>query len=487
MHIVFAASECVPFAKTGGLADVVGALPPELVKLGHQVTVYLPLYKSVRPFLAEEMTFAVRSITIPFPYYNRFAGIVDGGVREGVQYYFVDCPELFDRDGFYGPKGGAGDYGDNAERFGLFCRAVLEAAKQLGVPDIFHVHDWQAALLSIYLRSVYYFDPALRSAGAVLTIHNAGYQGWFPPNTIPQLLLPWDLFTMDKVEQNDTFNFLKGGLVYSDYLTTVSPTYAQEIQTGEFGAGLDPILRKRHWDLRGILNGVDYSHWNPAHDGKLAAHYSPEDLSGKAECRRDLLHAFGLQDVPETTPILGIVSRFATQKGFDFVSQIADQMNDRNLVVVALGSGEPYYENFFKSWAERRPHQVAVQVKYDDALAHKVEAGSDIFLMPSRYEPCGLNQIYSLKYGTVPIVRATGGLEDTVEEWNAAAGTGTGFKFYGYNPQDLLAAIDRALTAFLDKERWHKLMRNGMAKDYAWEHPAKEYVQVYEEVLRRRG
>lgn len=487
MHIVFAASECVPFAKTGGLADVVGALPPELVKLGHQVTVYLPLYKSVRSFLPEDMTFAVRSITIPFTYYNRFAGIVDGGVREGVQFYFVDCPELFDRDGFYGPKGGAGDFADNAERFGLFCRAVLEAAKQLGVPEIFHVHDWQAAMLSIYLRTVYYFDPALRSAGAVLTIHNAGYQGWFPPTTVPQLLLPWDLFTMDKVEQNDTFNFLKGGLVYSDYLTTVSPTYAEEIQTGEFGAGMDPILRKRHWDLRGILNGVDYSQWNPAHDSKLAAHYSADDLTGKAECRRDLLHAFGLENVPDTTPVMGIVSRFATQKGFDFVAQIADQMTDRNLVVVALGSGEPYYENFFKSWAERKPHQVAVQVKYDDVLAHKVEAGSDLFLMPSRYEPCGLNQIYSLKYGTVPIVRATGGLEDTVEEWNAAAGTGTGFKFYGYNPQDLLAAIDRALTAFLDKEGWQKLMRNGMAKDYSWEHPAKEYVQVYEEVLRRRG
>jgi starch synthase len=487
VHIVFAASECTPFAKTGGLADVVGALPPELVRLGHNVTVYLPLYKSVRPFLPEEMAFAARSITIPFPYYNRFAGIVDGGLREGVQYYFVDCPELFDRDGFYGPKNGAGDYGDNAERFGLFCRAVLEASKQLGVPDIFHVHDWQTALLPIYLRSVYYFDPALRSAGAVLTIHNAGYQGWFPPNTIPQLLLPWDLFTMDKVEQNDTFNFLKGGLVYSDYLTTVSPTYAEEIQTAEFGAGLDPILRKRHWDLRGILNGVDYAQWDPTRDPKLAAHYSAEHLEGKAECRRDLIHAFGLENVPETTPVIGIVSRFATQKGFDFVAQIADQLIERDLVLVALGTGEPYYENFFRNFAQRAPHKVAVQIGYDDALAHKVEAGSDMFLMPSRYEPCGLNQIYSLKYGTVPVVRATGGLEDTIDEWNGEAGKGTGFKFYGYNPPDLLAAIDRALTAFQNKDGWQTLMRNGMAKDYAWEHPAKEYVEVYEEVLRRRG
>jgi starch synthase len=232
---------------------------------------------------------------------------------------------------------------------------------------------------------------------------------------------------------------------------------------------------------------VDYSRWDPARDPKLAAHYSAADLAGKVECRKDLLHAFGLADVPDTTPIIGIVSRLATQKGFDFVAQIADRMTERDLVVVALGTGEPYYEHFFRSWAERRPHQIAVQIRYDDALAHKVEAGSDMFLMPSRYEPCGLNQIYSLKYGTVPVVRATGGLEDTVQEWNPVEMTGTGFKFYGYDPQDLLAAIDRALGVFQDKAGWQKLMRNGMAKDYRWEHPAREYVEVYNEVLRRRA
>jgi starch synthase len=487
VHIVFAASECAPFAETGGLGEVVAALAPELVKLGHAVTVYLPLYKSARAFLPEELKFAVRSITIPFPYYNRFAGIVDGGVRDGVQYYFVDCPELFDRDGLYGAKTGAGDYGDNAERFGLFCRAVLEAAKQLGVPDIFHVYDWQAALLPVLLRSVYYFDPALRSAGTVLTVHNAGYQGWFPGKTIEQLLLPWDMFTSDKLEQDNNFNFLKGGLVYSDFVTTVSPTYAREVQTQEFGAGLDAVFRRRSGDLKGILTGVDYGKWNPAHDSNLAAHYSSEDLAGKLECRRDLLHAFGLTNVADSTPVIGMVSRFATQKGLDFVAQIADQIAERELVVVALGDGEPYYENFFRSWAQRRPNQIAVQIKYDDALTHKVEAGSDIFLMPSRYEPCGLNQMYSLKYGTVPVVRATGGLEDTVEEWNAETGTGTGFKFYGYDAQELMRAIDRALTAFQDKFGWRKLMHNGMAKDYSWDGPAREYVGVYEEVLRRRG
>ena len=487
MHIVFAASECVPFAQTGGLAKVIGELPPELVELGHSVTVYVPLYKSARALLPEKLTYAVRSITIPFPYYNRFAGIVDGGLRNGVQYYFVDCPELYDRDGIYGPKDGAADYQDNAERYGLYCRAVLEATKQLGVPDIFHVHDWAASMLAVLLRSVYYFDSALKSAGAVLTVHNAAYQGAFAPKTTEQMLLPWDMFTYDKLEQNDTFNFLKGGMVYADMLTTVSPTYAREILTSEFGAGLDATVRQREADLRGILNGVDYRAWDPARDSKLAAHYSAENLEGKAECRKDLLHAFGLNNVPESAAVIGIVSRLATQKGFDLLMHIAGQLEERNVVLAVLGTGEPYYESFFREWAKRRPHQVAVQLKYDEGLAHKVEAGADIYLAPSRYEPCGLNQLYSLKYGTVPVVRATGGLDDTIEEWNGEAGSGTGFKFHGYDPQGLMAAIDRALGVFADNDRWQALMRNGMAKEFGWEKPASQYVEVYEEVLRRRS
>jgi starch synthase len=484
MHIVFAASECVPFAKTGGLADVVGALPPELVKRGHQVTVYLPLYATVRPHLAGEWKYAVRSITIPFEHYNRFVGIVDGGKRNGVQYYFVDCPELFDRPGLYGTK--EGDYPNNWERFGLFCRAVLEATKQLGVPQVFHVHDWQAALIPVYLRTVYNADPVLSRAGVVLTIHNAGYQGWFPPLITERLLFPWEIFTMDKVEQFDDFNFLKGGLVYSDILTTVSRKYAQEIQTEEFGEKLDGVLRGRAADLRGILNGVDYTQWDPATDGHLTAHYTPDDLSGKQACCADLLHAFGLEKVGDETPVIGIVSRFAQQKGFDLLAKIAGKLTERDVAVVALGSGEPDYERFFRSWAFRNPGQVAVEIGYNDALAHKIEAGADMFLMPSRYEPSGLNQMYSLKYGTVPVVRATGGLDDTIEEWNAERGTGTGFKFEGLSADGLLAAIDRALAAFADKIGWKKLMRNGMARNYSWAGPAKEYAALYEEVARRR-
>ena len=485
MHIVFAASECVPFAKTGGLADVVGALPPELVKLGHQVTVYLPYYATVRRAIEGERKYAIRSLTIPFESYNRFAGIVDGGLRNGVRYYFIDCPELFDRKELYATK--EGDYPDNWERFGLFCRAVIEATKQLGVPQVFHMHDWQAALIPVYLRTVYSIDPALTRAGTVLTIHNAAYQGRFPPLTTERLLFPWEIFTMDKLEQYDTFNFLKGGLVYSDILTTVSRKYAKEIQTAEFGEMLEGVLRGRAADLRGILNGVDYAHWDPATDSHLAARYTPADLTGKQACRADLLRAVGLEKVAGAMPVIGIVSRFADQKGFDLVAKIAERLTERDVIVVALGKGEPRYERLFRKWAFSNPAQVAVEIRYDNALAHKIEAGSDIFLMPSRYEPCGLNQIYSLKYGTPPVVRATGGLDDTIEEWNPEQGTGTGFKFEELSAEALLDAIDRALLAFQNKKGWRRLMLNGMAQNYGWEQPAREYAAVYEEAARRRA
>jgi len=485
LHVVFAASECVPFAKTGGLADVVGALPRELVRLGHEVSVFLPLYTQVRSHLDANPAYAVRSLTIPFRYYNRFAAIVDGGLRDGVRHYFVDCPQLFLRPELYGYSGG--DYPDNAERFGLFCRSVLEASKILGIPDVFHVHDWQAALIPVYLRTLYAADPALSGAATVLTIHNAAYQGAFPPSTTEELLFPWDVFTMDKVEQFNDFNFLKGGIVFSEMVTTVSRKYAREIQTPEFGERLDGTLRSRAADLRGILNGVDYAQWDPATDSYLAARYGPENLAGKRACRADLLRAFGLEHLPSTTPVIGIVSRFAPQKGFDIVARIAAEISSRDLAVVALGTGEPRLESFFRQWARTSPGNVALQMGYDNALAHKIEAGADLFLMPSLYEPCGLSQIYSLKYGTVPIVRATGGLDDTIDEWDAATGTGTGFKFEGYDSKDLLAEIDRALEAFADREKWEQLMRNGMAKDYSWQKPAQEYAAVYQEAARKHN
>ena len=485
MRVAVVASECVPFASTGGLGEVVGALPRYMARLGHQVTVYLPFYGTVRQQLGRDDKTVISSITIPFSHYNRFLRVMDGGRREDVQYYFIDCPELFDREGLYANQGG--DYQDNWERFGLFCRGVLEASKQLGVPEVFHVHDWQAALLPVYLRTLYAVDPVLRSSGAVLTVHNAGYQGWFPPETIARLLFPWDIYTPNGVEHYGTFNFLKGGLVYSDMITTVSRRYAEEIQTPEYGASLDGVFRWRAQEMRGILNGVDDTHWDPARDGNLAAHYTRENLAGKADCRADLLHAFGLQELPATTAVIGIVSRLANQKGFDLLMQAADALAERDLAIVILGTGEPHYERLVREWAVRRQERVRAQIRYDDALAHKVTAGSDMILMPSRYEPCGMNQIYALRYGTVPIVRATGGLEDTVQEWNAESATGTGFKFQDYSAESMLQAVDRALDAFRDREAWQTMMRNGMAQDFGWDKPAWAYAAVYEDVAHRRG
>jgi starch synthase len=304
---------------------------------------------------------------------------------------------------------------------------------------------------------------------------------------VPLLTLPWDVFTPDRIEFWNQVNFLKGGIIYSDTIATVSPSYAREIQTPEYGFGLDDILRKRSADLHGILDGVDYSHWDPAIDPKIAAHYTPEKLDGKQACRKDLLHAFKLDHSRTDAPVLGIVSRAATQKGFDFVAEIASRLAATDAYLVVLAQGEPYYENLFRSIAERYPERIAVKIAYDETLAHKVEAGCDMFLMPSRYEPCGLNQIYSMKYGTVPIVRATGGLDDTVEEWDGTTQTGTGFKFHDSSANAFWSAIEKALNLFTDKPTWQKLMRNGMAKNFSWEAPAAEYAKLYEDTVRRKS
>ena len=485
MRIALVASECVPFASTGGLGEVVGALSAELARQGHEVSVYMPFYAAMRELLRHEWKTAIASITIPFQHSNRFVSVVDGGRHDGVQFNFIDCPELFGREGLYGGPGG--EYEDNWERFGLFCRAVLEAAKQLGVPEVFHLHDWQAAMVAVYLKTVYRHDPALRGTATVLTIHNAGYQGTFAAQTVDRLLLPWEVYTPEGVEHYGRFNFLKGGITCSERITTVSRKYAEEIQTPAFGASLDGVLRWRRGDLRGILNGVDMSEWDPARDGNLAAHYTSERLEGKRACRADLLHAFGLEGVADGTAVIGIVSRLVYQKGVDLLADAAQGLAVRNVVVVILGTGEAHYEGMMRAWAQRSPSQVAVELRYDDVMAHKVTAGADLVVMPSRYEPCGLNQMYAMRYGTVPVVRATGGLDDTVEEWRTETGTGTGFKFHDATSGALLAALDRALQAFVDEEQWLKLMRNGMQREFGWAAAAQEYAAVYGEATRGRG
>jgi len=483
MQIVFAASEGVPYSKTGGLADVVGALPPALVQLGHQVSVFLPRYKQTK--LPAESKTVISSLTIPFDDKYRFCSVIDGGTHSGVRHYFIEYPPYFERDALYGTS--LGDYRDNAERYAMFSRAVLEACKILGVPDLLHCHDWQTALIPILLRSVYDEDPAFASMGSVFTIHNVGYQGLFPADTLPLLMLPWDLFTIGKLEFFGKVNFLKGALVFADFVTTVSKKYSQEIQTSEYGFGLEGVLKARAATVAGILNGVDYTEWSPDRDRHISCHYSVEDLSGKAECKRELLAVFGLENADPKLPVIGIVSRFAAQKGFDLISQIADRLAAEDMILTVLGTGDKDYEDLFKRLHRMFPQKIAVKVAYDNTLAHKIEAGADMFLMPSHYEPCGLNQIYSLRYGTVPIVRATGGLDDTIEQWDPKSGRGTGFKFGEYTSDALLLAIRAALAAYKDKEGWKKLIRNGMVRDYSWSISAREYVKVYERVKQMKA
>jgi starch synthase len=477
MHIAFAASEGVPFSKTGGLADVVGALPRALAALGHQVSVYLPRYRQTK---LTDPPAVVRSVTVPFDDHYRFASVVGGTTQGGVRFYFVEYPEYFDRDALYGTA--AGDYPDNAERFALFSRTVLEASKILGVPHVFHCHDWQSALIPVLLRTIYAEDPAFRDVGTVFTIHNMGYQGLFPPETLPLLMLPWDLFTMSKMEFFGQVNFLKGALTYADFVTTVSRKYSQEIQTSEYGFGLEGVLHDRAATVTGILNGVDYEEWSPQADNFITAKFSPQDLAGKAKCKQDLLAAFGVTKADPKLPIIGIVSRFAAQKGFDLIAQVADRLAREEMTMVVLGSGDKPYEELFVRLNRQFPSKIAVKVAYDNTIAHKIEAGADMFLMPSRYEPCGLNQIYSLKYGTVPIVRATGGLDDTIEHWDARTGKGTGFKFTEYNGEALLLTVKEALQAYRDQTSWQVLMRNGMGKDFSWNASAREYGKIYERV-----
>ncbi len=481
MKILFVASEGLPFSKTGGLADVIEALPRALAAQGHEVAVLLPRYRNIR---ADAVV--VPSLTIPQGEELRFPAIVEGSTLHGVRYYFVEDAEYFDRNQPYGVSGK--DYPDNAERFAEFCRAAIEFCKRVWMPDVIHCHDWQSGLVPVLLRTQYAGDETFQGVPVVFTIHNMGYHGTFPPETIAKIGLPESLFSIDAMEFYGRLDFLKGALIYSDYLTTVSPKYAEEIQTPEYGHGLDGVVRNRADRLTGILNGVDYAVWNPEKDKLIAARYSPKDLSGKLICKKNLIETFGLPPECVNTPIIGIVSRFAGQKGFDLIEKVAPQLLAEDLAMAILGAGEPKYETLFRELEQANPGKLALKTGYDNAIAHKIEAGADLFLMPSRYEPCGLNQIYSLKYGTVPVVRATGGLDDTIESFDPGTGRGTGFKFQAYDETALLAAIHEALAVFRNEPAvWRRIQMNGMAKDFSWQASAIEYARLYEVAWKSRN
>jgi starch synthase len=477
LNILLAASEVVPYAKTGGLADVAGALPKALARLGHTVRVVMPRYKLEKIEASGERLPA--DLVVPFNFGERRAAVyVD---RSGeVPVYFIDAPEYFSRAKLYGDS-------DDIERFGFFSRAVLEFAKALGERfDIIHLNDWMTGLVPAYLKSVYAGDPAFSTTRTLFTIHNIAFHGLFSPDQLPKLGLPgWIYRAEGGLEFYNLASALKSGLVFSDAISTVSARYAAEIQTPQFGEKFDGLLRARRNDLFGILNGVDYDEWNPSTDPHIAATYSISDLSGKQECKRDLLRAFGLPEDPQNLerPLIGCISRLSNQKGFDLILPIANQMLDRGANFVLLGSGEETYERAFQGLRDSRRSQVGVYLGFSNELAHKIEAGADMFLMPSRFEPCGLNQMYSLKYGAVPIVRAAGGLDDTIEDFDRDKLRGTGFKFTEYDPARLLATIHEALAVYDEPDQWRTLMLNGMRADFSWDASARHYVELYQQLV----
>lgn len=483
MRILFVASECVPFSKTGGLADVVGALPKFISQMGHEVDVLIPRYSRMS---MEGLSLVSPSLTVTMGNRLKFCSIWRLGKTPaaGVNYYFVNSPEYFDRQELYGDK--AGDYPDNAERFALLSRAAIEFAKRsVTAPDIIHCHDWQSALVPVLLKSEYNGDWFFGKTATVFTIHNMGYQGLFGTQTMQTVGLQTNFYHPGSLEFFGKVNYLKGGIVYADAMTTVSRKYSQEIQTAEFGFGLDGVIRSRANDVHGIVNGIDYSEWSPATDPFIAENYTPQNLKGKNECKRDLLREFKLPEKLDR-PLIGMISRLADQKGFDLIAEGIEPLLAMKPLFVVLGSGDQKYEYLLHRIASVHPQQFGLKLAYDNKLAHKIEAGADIFLMPSKYEPCGLNQIYSLKYGTVPVVRATGGLDDTVDPFDAASGVGTGFKFQEYTPAALVAAVREALKTYQNQNLWRRLMQNGMARDFSWNASARQYIQLYDMLLLRR-
>ncbi len=476
--MLLVASEAAPWAKTGGLADVVAALPPALVALGHDVTVVMPRYRGVQP----PASAAVTTASVRLGTTSTLVTYHDARLPSGVRIVFVDVPALFDREAFYGTA--AGDYPDNGIRFGVLSAAALDFAERDEARrpfDIVHAHDWQAGLLAVMARGDTGRWPRLGRAAFVFTIHNLAYQGLFPRDVVPALGLPWSAFTLDTGEFWGKFSFLKAGLTYSDFLTTVSPSYARETQTEAFGSGLEGVLSARSARYVGILNGIDTDAWNPRTDPLLPAHFDVTDLLGKRRCKRALLERFGLPvgDDALARPLVGLVSRLVEQKGIDLVADASAELIALDASWIFVGRGEARFESFLRDLAAKHPARVGVLIGFDEGLAHLVEAGADMFLMPSRFEPCGLNQMYSLRYGTVPIVHAVGGLDDTIQPYTARAQRANGFKFNEPTADALVRTVRQATRLFQDRIAWLPLMRRGMMLDHSWQTSAREYVKVY--------
>ncbi|MBI5190365.1 MAG: glycogen synthase GlgA [Nitrospirae bacterium] len=480
MKVALISPEVVPFAKTGGLADVSGALPKALARIGVEVAVVMPRYRAV-----DEKKFGLvrhaRKVTAKVDGREVESGIFEGSLPGGVKVYFLDNPAYYGRDQLYGTP--QGDYPDNAERFTYFCKAVPEVLKAVGFkPDVMHVNDWQSGLVPLYLKEFYGADPDFTGTGTVITVHNLGYQGVFWAEDMHLTGLGWEHFTPDGIEFYGKINCLKAGLVHSDIINTVSKTYGKEIQTPEYGCGLEGVLTARDADLYGIVNGIDYDEWDPEKDKNLAQNFGAGDVKGKLANKKALLKELGL---PATgnRPLFGIISRLADQKGLDILSESMDEMLGLGVQFVMLGTGEEKYHKLFTELAKTNPRQVSVNIGFDAKLATRIYAGTDVFLMPSRYEPCGLGQLISLRYGTVPLVRKTGGLADTVKNYSVRTGKGNGFVFTDYSSRALMKAVKAAVAAYEDKAAWKGLVERGMNEDNSWERSAREYVKLYRKAM----
>jgi len=491
MRIAFLSAERVPLVKVGGLGDVASALTDVLAARGHAVDCFLPDYRSLTIPSGAERTPLLDVFPVPFGDRDELAAVHRlrlPGSRATI--YLVDhegARAYFQREGIYVDPATGEEYPDNAERFLFFCRAVCESLKRLGRrPDIVHLNDFQTSFAAAYLRVAYAGDPFFMRTGIVFTAHNVGYQGIYPAATLASAGLPGTgVAPGSPFEFYGKLNFLKVGLEFSDILTTVSPRYAKEIQTtAEYGHGLEGVFRARAADLRGILNGIDTQVWNPETDSEIAARYSAQELAGKTVCRNALAREAGWPEDSEW-PIVGIVSRLAGQKGFDLLEGAEAQLAELEMRLFVLGSGERRYHDLFARWTKEMPERVHAVFGFDEPLSHRIEAGADLFLMPSRYEPCGLNQMMSLRYGTVPVVRATGGLADTVRDFDPASGKGNGFSFEAYDAAAMVTCLERALAACRQPQLWRRVQANGMAEDFSWDASAKKYEEAYAEAMSR--
>lgn len=480
LKIVFLSSEIAPLAKTGGLADVAGALPKYLSRIDSvEIIAMMPFYREVK-----KKNLSVRkvleNVNLDWPGKEKVFSVFEYR-NDGFRVYLIEKDSYYDRDYLYGTP--TGDYPDNGERFAFFCQAALKTMKQLNFqPDLIHAHDWQTALTFAYLKHVLKDDMFFQKTGSLFTIHNLAYQGLFPREILQQVGLPDYLFNLEDLEFYGKVNFLKAGLLYSQAINTVSPTYSLEIQTPELGFGLDGVLRKRHDRLFGILNGIDYQEWNPETDPALPAHYSKQNLAGKSVCRMELLQTFNF---PKNSPlpIIGMVSRLAGQKGFDLLAESLEEIFKRDVYLIILGTGEQKIQDLLLEAQKKHSNRLGLKIAFDDRLARLIYAGSDFFLIPSRYEPCGLTQMYSLRYGTVPIVRSTGGLKDSVEEFKPEELKGNGFLFKEYDTPALLTSIDRALSFYQQEPFWSKILLNALISDFSWEKSASKYFELYLKIL----